>query len=124
MGGRFTKTFGSADPEKLHATVDYWADQGVFFDAPDTNSDSVTIRDEDGTIVCVMVPGTNRYIPIYRNGFSNPKSNIATKYLGDKARVGGADRIVYADDGVTTRFTLGSWTGEAATDDVVHVGVN
>lgn len=97
----FTKTLGSTDPEALSSTA-VFAEHSVYFHSPDTNSGSITIRNEDDQVIMVLVPGQSDRYFVDKSRMPDPASAVVTEQLGDRAKVS-------------------AWDADGTTNDVLYV---
>lgn len=147
MAKDFTKTLGSSSAEAL-TTTSVYAEYEVFLDCPASNSGTMTIYNEDDQILFKLEPGTRDRYKVDKTRAPAAGATNARDYLGDVARVGGADVVIYKNGGygkrepdsppatspetglplfgssnptATVQFTLSSWSAQGTSGDVVYV---
>lgn len=116
----FTKTLGSGSAEAL-STSTIVAEHEVFLDCPASNSGTMTIYNEDDQILFKLEPGTRDRYKVDKTRMPNPNATNGRDFMGDAARVGGADVTIYRNNTATSLFTLSSWSAQGTSGDVVYV---
>jgi hypothetical protein len=86
----FTKTLASGSAEALSSTATF-AEYEVFLNTPDTNSGSMTIRNEDDQVLFVLPPGTRDRFKVDKSRMPDPASAVVTEQMGDRAKVSAWD---------------------------------